>query len=101
MNSAIKLHAAVWISFFINIALNLLTIDEYSQYFDIEVIIAFIVIPWLVGIFCAIAFTMTQKKWQLIVLIISFIPFIPIGFLGIWGVSKTMSALNKKMAGID
>ncbi|OOF79740.1 ABC transporter permease [Rodentibacter caecimuris] len=101
MNSAIKLHAAVWISLFINITLNLLTIDEYSQYFDIEVIIAFIVIPWLVGIFCAIAFTMTQKKWQLIVLIISFIPFIPIGFLGIWGVSKTMSALNKKMAGID
>ncbi|OOF67697.1 ABC transporter permease [Rodentibacter caecimuris] len=101
MNSPIKLHGAVWISLFINIILNIIVLEQHYYYFDTGAIISFVFLPWLIGVACAIAFTITQKKWQLVVLSISFIAFIPIGFLGIWGASKTMSALNKKMAGIE
>ncbi|MBN6070440.1 ABC transporter permease [Aggregatibacter actinomycetemcomitans] len=101
MESKIKLHNAIWASLVINIVLNIFAWEEYSNYFSDGLIIFLVVVPWAIGVISAIAFINTQKKWALIVLIISFLPFIPAGLLGIWGTSKTMSALNKKIAGID
>ena len=78
MESKIKLHNAVWASLVINLILNIFAWKDYSNYFDNNILISLVVVP-----------------------LISFIPFIPAGLLGIWGVTKTMSALNKKIAGID
>ena len=101
MEPKIKLHNAVWASLVINLILNIFAWKDYSNYFDNNILISLVVVPWIVGIISSIAFIYTQKKWALVVLLISFIPFIPAGLLGIWGVTKTMSALNKKIAGID
>lgn len=101
MKSKIKLHNAVWASLIINIVLNIFAFEGYLDYLNYGLVISLVVVPWLIGVISAIAFINIQKKWVLIVLIISFLPFVPAGLLGIWGTVKTISVLNKKIAGIE